>query len=223
MRRLLGFGSKTQQEFDDQDILSGTGDQIDGLCDLYSPEQDTVTHIRDIADVLCEMGKMTHDQTATVRREQQKTPSRDISEIIQSLKFASEPDISISRATLYGFEFRHITAENVDKNLFGQLGQDYIKSNRIMPVSKENEKILIATSRPADLFIIEDVKKQLRSDVDVVVCLDQDIDKVIDAFDDEKINYDVDDIISDMTDVEVVQDEERDFEDLEKMAGQSPV
>ncbi|MDD5458907.1 MAG: GspE/PulE family protein, partial [Phycisphaerae bacterium] len=59
--------------------------------------------------------------------------------------------------------------------------------------------------------------------VDVVVCLDQDIDKVIDAFDDEKINYDVDDIISDMTDVEVVQAEERDFEDLEKMAGQSPV
>ena len=223
MRRLLGFGSKAQPEFEEQDFLNGGNEQIDGLCDLYSPEQDSAVHIRDIADVLCEMGKMTSDQTASVRREHQKSPSRDIAEIIQALKFAAEPDISIARATIYGFEFRRIIAENMDKAVFERLDKDYIKSNRIMPVSQENGKILVATSRPADLFIIEDVKKQLRADIEVIVCLDHDIDKAIDAFDDEKINYDVDDIISDMGDVEVVQDVEKDFEDLEKMAGQSPV
>ncbi|MHC4560857.1 MAG: GspE/PulE family protein, partial [Planctomycetota bacterium] len=37
------------------------------------------------------------------------------------------------------------------------------------------------------------------------------------------VDYNFDDIISDMADVEVVQDQKRDFEDLEKMAGQSPV
>ncbi|MHC4076779.1 MAG: ATPase, T2SS/T4P/T4SS family, partial [Planctomycetota bacterium] len=39
----------------------------------------------------------------------------------------------------------------------------------------------------------------------------------------EKIEYNFNDIISDMTEVEVVTEAEDDFEDLEKMAGQSPV
>ncbi|MHC4221496.1 MAG: hypothetical protein ACYST9_03665, partial [Planctomycetota bacterium] len=39
----------------------------------------------------------------------------------------------------------------------------------------------------------------------------------------ETVNYNFDEVISDMTDVEVVADEQKDFKDLEKMAGQSPV
>lgn len=39
----------------------------------------------------------------------------------------------------------------------------------------------------------------------------------------EETDYCLDDIISDMTEVEVVTEQEKDFEDLEEMAGQSPV
>jgi type IV pilus assembly protein PilB len=39
----------------------------------------------------------------------------------------------------------------------------------------------------------------------------------------EIIDYNVDDIISDMTDVEVVEDQQKDFDDIERMAGQSPI
>jgi len=60
-------------------------------------------------------------------------------------------------------------------------------------------------------------------DLRVVLCSQEDIEAVCDAFE-EKIDYCLDDIISDMTDVEVVQDQPSEIaEDLEKMAGQSPV
>jgi type IV pilus assembly protein PilB len=58
---------------------------------------------------------------------------------------------------------------------------------------------------------------------ETVVCLDEDISKACETFNNEKIDYDIDDIINDMTDVEVMQDQQEESDDLEKMAGQSPI
>jgi type IV pilus assembly protein PilB len=44
-----------------------------------------------------------------------------------------------------------------------------------------------------------------------------------DELDENKLNYDVDEIMSDMADIEVVKDVEEDIGDLEKSAGESPV
>jgi type IV pilus assembly protein PilB len=56
-----------------------------------------------------------------------------------------------------------------------------------------------------------------------VVCRPHDIETVCEAFREEVVDGDLDDIISDMAEVELVQDQEDEQEDLEKMAGQSPV
>jgi len=92
-----------------------------------------------------------------------------------------------------------------------------------MPIALQGENLLVATSRPADLFIIEDVKRQTQMSVETVVCLEEDIDKACEVFDDEQIDHNLDEIINDMTDVEVVHDDHEESDDLEKMAGQSPV
>jgi type IV pilus assembly protein PilB len=130
----------------------------------------------------------------------------------------------MARAGLYGFEFRRIEPEQVNKDVFSKLEPDYIRSNRIMPIAVQGESLVVATSRPADLFVIEDVKRQTQMNVETIVCMEEDIDKVCDAFkEEEEVDYDFDDIINDMTEVEVVQDEQDESDDLEKMAGQSPV
>ena len=53
--------------------------------------------------------------------------------------------------------------------------------------------------------------------------MDEDIDKVCETLCSEQIDYDIDDIINDMTDVEIMHDEQDESDDLEKMAGQSPI
>ena len=233
MKRLFGFGLKEGRsgENDISDYPdNGGAEEIRGLSNLYCPQEDSPAHIRDIADVLSEMGKITADQLSGIRRKQGKKPGCDIAQIIKKLKLADETEISMAAATLYGFEFRRLKPEQVEKEAFGKLELDYIKSNRIMPIAlrKESqglqgETLVVATSRPSDLFVIEDVKRQTRMNVEVVICPDEDISKACEGFDEEKIDYRLDDIISDMTDVEVVQEQKRDFEDLEKMAGQSPI
>jgi type IV pilus assembly protein PilB len=225
MARIFGFKSKVQSAglnpVDDYPDNGGL-EEISGLSQLYSPEQDAAVHIRDIADVLHEMGKITAEQLSELRQIQQRT-DEDVCKIIAEKNFVVEPDLSIARASLYGFEFRKIEPDQVDKQVLTKLKLDYIKSNRIMPIAINGENLVVATSHPGDLFIIEDVKRQTQMNIETVVCIDGDIDKVCDLLSNEDVDYNLDDIISDMTDVEVMRDEEEESQDLEKMAGQSPV
>ncbi len=228
MARIFGFKVKEQQTCKNQisgHLDNGDDEEISGLSQLYSPEQEqeSATQIRDEADVLSEMGKVTGEQLSELRRIQKKRANCDICQLIKELNLAHEPDISMARANLYGCEFQKIEPEKVDKNVFNKLDLEYIKSNRIMPIEIKDEILVVATSHPADLFIIEDVKRQTQMKTETVVCLDEDIDKVCETFSSEQIDYDIDDIINDMTDVEVVQDQQEESDDLEKMAGQSPI
>jgi type IV pilus assembly protein PilB len=199
------------------------GTQIRGLSDLYFPEESDESHVQDIADVLLDTGKLTVEQHAHLRQEQSSKPGSDAETILLEEGLTNADDILKAKAKLYGLEFRHIQPETIDKDAFEKLDIDFIKSSNIVPVAIEEDTLTVATSEPANVFAIEDVKRQTRMNLQVVVCSTEDIITVCDSLKEERIDYCVDDIISDMTDVEVVQDEEGDFEDLEKMAGQSPI
>jgi type IV pilus assembly protein PilB len=101
---------------------------------------------------------------------------------------------------------------------------DFIQRSNIVPIAIDGETLVVATSEPANIFAFEEVKRLTQMETQVVVCTPEDIAAVCGSFREEAaVNYSIDDIISDMTEVEVVQDEEDDGDDLEKMAGQSPV
>ncbi|MHC4458377.1 MAG: GspE/PulE family protein, partial [Planctomycetota bacterium] len=224
MTRHLETGPPKEQP-DENGIISRSdnAEVIKGLSTLYFPQEDSIAHVRDVADVLSEMGKISSEQLSEIKTIQGEKPNCDIIEIIRELKLADEAEITKAEASLYGYEFRQVEPEQVDQQVFNKLELKYIKKNRIMPIAIKGETLLMATSHPADLFIIEDVKRQISMNIEVVVCPDENISKVCDAFDEDKVDYYIDDIISDMADVEVVRDEQKDIEDLEKMAGQSPV
>ncbi|HIJ54429.1 MAG TPA: Flp pilus assembly complex ATPase component TadA, partial [Planctomycetes bacterium] len=196
---------------------------ITGLSNLYSPKADSTAHVRDVADVLCEMGKITADQLSRVRKIQAEKPDCEIAQIIKELKLADERRLSMAQASLYGFQFRHVEPQDVDREAFDKLEFSYAKSNRIVPIAIQGETLVVATSRPGDFFVVEDVKRQTHMEVEVVVCPDKAINKICDCLEKERFDYGLDNIISDMADVEVVKEQEDDLEDLEKMAGQSPV
>ncbi|MGB2866595.1 MAG: ATPase, T2SS/T4P/T4SS family [Sedimentisphaerales bacterium] len=230
MARIFGFKVKEQRTSKNQisgHLDNGDDEEISGLSQLYSPEQEqeqeSATQVRDEADALSEMGKITGEQLSELRRIQKTRANCDICQLVKEQNLAHEPDISMARAYLHGFEFKKIEPEKVDKNVFNKLDLEYIKSNRIMPIEVRDDILVVATSRPADLFVIEDVKRQTQMKTETVVCLDEDINIVCETFNSEQIDYDIDDIINDMTDVEVMQDQQEESDDLEKMAGQSPI
>jgi len=197
---------------------------VQGLSELYSPDKAGESHVYDIVDVLLDTGKITDEQQAEIRSRQKANPSRDSVELMAETGWIEMPDILAAKAKLYDMEFRHITPEDVDRQAFEMLDVDYIRDTFVCPIAQEDGILVVATSEPTNVFAIEDVKRQTQMDIRTVVCSREDIEAVCDSLKQvEKIDYNLDDIISDMTDVEIVQDEEEESEDLEKMAGQSPV
>ena len=202
--------------------------EIRGLSDLYVPEQPGEIHERDIADVLLEMGKITDQQHAHVRQEQLEKPGTDAATWLLKDGLIDTIDILMAKANLYGLEFRQISPEAVEKHAFEKLDIDFIRRSNVVPFMIEGDTLVVATSEPANIFAIEDVKRQTQMNLRVVACRPEDIQAVCDTFEVESAsdiinNYSLDDIISDMTDVEVVQEQKEEAEDLERMAGQSPV
>lgn len=197
---------------------------VRGLSDLYSPQQPGESHVYDIADVLLDMEKITPQQHARIRQQQQLNPGSDAAVLLLKAGLINADDILKAKARLYSLEFQHIDPQSVQKQAFEKLDIDFIKSNSICPIAVEEETLIVATSDPANLFAIEEVKRRTQMEVRAVVCSQEDIDTVCNSFKEElKMDYNVDDLISDMTDVEVVHDHQEVSEDLEKMAGQSPV
>jgi type IV pilus assembly protein PilB len=204
--------------------LCAEDDEVRGLSDLYSPEPTSQSHVRDVADVLLELGKIGDEQYGRLRRELMNRPGMDPATWLLKEGLIDSDDVLCAKAKLGGLEFRRISPQDVQKQAFEKLDLDFIQRSSIVPVAIEDDALLVATSEPANVFAIEDVKRQTGMEVHVVICSPSDIMAVCDSFHEETtVDCNLDDIINDMTEVEVVQDQEDDSEDLEKMAGQSPV
>ncbi len=203
--------------------LNYDDDAVSGLSDLYTPEESVESRVRDIADVLLDMGKLTSKQHAKLRQEVSKEPTLDAEKLLSKKGLCSAEDILTAKAELCGLEFRHVEPDNVNKKAFRKLHVDFIKSSSICPIAIEEDTLVVATSEPENVLAIEEAKRLTQMNLTVTVCGQEDIDAICNALKEESIDGSLDDIISDMADVELVQDQEDEAEDLEQMAGQSPV
>ncbi len=224
MKRL--FGKKTEQQADYSaaiELNAGETELSPGLRNLYSPQAAaTKARVRDIVDVLIDNGTLSEELAAEVRTEHD-TSGTDFEQLLTDREIESDKILQ-GQAALYGFEFKTIVPEQVDRKAFGLLEMEYIRSNQVMPIRiKENGMLLVATTNPANVFAMDDVKRQTNMSVDVVVCSKENIDTICAELDESKFDYNVDEFMTDMDDVELVQDDDEDIEDLEKSAGESPV
>ncbi|MBN2512337.1 MAG: Flp pilus assembly complex ATPase component TadA [Sedimentisphaerales bacterium] len=224
MRRL--FGKKQDRRGEDlaavMDLQAGQTELAPGLRNLYSPASTVKTHVRDIADVLGEEQILSAEQLESLRNEQQRGHV-DLDKYLHKLGI-SKDDVLRSKARLYGFEFQKISPTDVDKAALDKLELNYIRTNFVLPFAIRDGVLMIGTSDPSNVFGIDDVKRHVGMPVDVVVCSPEDILAICDKFDESKFNYNVDEIMGDMGEIEVVQDiDEGSSEDLEKSAGESPV
>lgn len=223
MKRL--FKKETEPQVDYSAAINLDAGQTElspGLRNLYCPQATTKARVRDIVDILVDEQSLQEEQAGNIRAEYEKTGT-EIEKLLVKQNISDE-QILRAKAQLYGFEFKNIIPEQVDRKTFSLLEMNYIRTNYLLPIKvKEDGTLLIATTNPSNVFAIDDVKRLTNMNVDVIVCTKADIEAVCEEFDDSKFDYNVDEFMTDMDDVELVQDNEEEVEDLEKSAGESPV
>ncbi|MCE5276781.1 MAG: ATPase, T2SS/T4P/T4SS family [Planctomycetaceae bacterium] len=127
-------------------------------------------------------------------------------------------------AGYFNLPYLALTAADVDVNLLSLAPLDYLKSKRVIPVSREGEDILVALADPADIFLIDDLKRRLGWRLRLAVASGEDILRVLEELTTSPAQQ-VEEIIRDIADddVEVVSQAAKDVADLERIAGESPV
>ena len=116
MKRLFGSDKKAEPHEGEAGAEKGDAEGaelIRGLSNLYSPKSTGDSHVRDIADVLLEMGKISAQQLDKIHRDGQKGGGGNIEQLILNSGVASTDDILAAKAKLYGFEFRHLEASQL--------------------------------------------------------------------------------------------------------------
>lgn len=224
MKRI--FGNKTEGPQTDYSAVleldTGQTDLTPGLQNLYSPQTTAQTRIRDVADMLFEDELLSSEQLDSIRT-RQRDSGEDIEALLTEQGFSTE-QILRGKAKLYGYEFKTIIPEQIDRKAFSLIDIHTIRESLVMPIKiNEEGTLLVATTEPSNVFAIDDVKRQTGMAVDVVVCLKEDIESACEEYDEGKFDYNVDDLMVELDDIELIQDDEEDIEDLEKSAGESPV
>ncbi|MBL7106591.1 MAG: Flp pilus assembly complex ATPase component TadA [Phycisphaerae bacterium] len=221
----------------DEELLC-ENEEVTGLTDLYQPQRQTQKQDeiskqdkpqqqkpKDIADILLEMNVLNQTQYEQIRHRQKTEPARELESIIVSSGTVSDDSDLIleAKAKLLEIDFKKLDPEQIDKSIFEKLDINFIRTNQICPVSIESNTLVLAAVDPINLFVIEDASRRTSMDVKVIACGKEDIELLCNYFTEEKNEHCLDEIINDMGDLELVKEEKKDFEDLEKMAGQSPV
>jgi len=202
--------------------LSGVDEQI-GFTELWRPDNmDDLP--RGPAAILLETGKITADEFKTALEHQKNNRRLTILDALVETKAIDETTVQEAIAAYFNLPFMSIKHEDVDRDTFGLLDSEFIKRRRVIPIRKEGNKVIIGISDPADIFLIEEVKRRIGRPIQLVVTPAKDILAAAEELADSPLGN-VDEIIEGIgeDDVEVVETKNDEVADLEKIAGESPV
>ncbi len=130
-----------------------------GLRSLYSPQLTTSrSRFRDVVDILAKQELLTGEQVEAIRDERRKSGQK-VETLLEGYHLSHE-QILAAKAELYGYAFRRIEPDEVDKKAFGALDLKYIRANRLLPIAVEDNTLTVGTSNPANVFAIDDLKRQ---------------------------------------------------------------
>jgi len=114
--------------------------------------------------------------------------------------------------------------DDLDRNVFGLLDGEFIKRKNVIPIRRDEDKVIVGISDPADIFLVEEVKRRIRGQVQFVLAAAKDIARAVEEIGGSPLE-EVEEIIEGINedDVEVMESKTDEITDLERIAGESPV
>ena len=155
---------------------------------------------------------------------QKENPHLSILDVLVRSAAITEERAVSAAAEYFKLPYRRITTDDVNEEAFGMLPVNYLRSKVVLPLDWNNDAIIIAISNPADIFLMDDFQRRLNVPVELVVSPPSDIRKTIEDLS-AGPGQQVDDIVADFDEdiVELVDGPADEQQDLEQIAGESPV
>ncbi|MBS3820861.1 MAG: Flp pilus assembly complex ATPase component TadA [Phycisphaerae bacterium] len=174
--------------------------------------------------LLLDNGIITQAQYQQALRRQEEDRRLSITDALVKIGAIDETQALQAIAEHAKLPFRRLNASEVVDEAFEVLPEDYMRNKNVLPIGWEDDAVLMAVHDPTDIFLVDDFRTRIKQPVKLVVVPPTDIKRAIEELSAGPTQQ-VDEIVRDFDDeaVEVVDEEETEQQDLEQMAGESPV
>ncbi|MCK5113819.1 MAG: type II/IV secretion system protein [Phycisphaerae bacterium] len=203
------------------DLLSKSDGNLD---ELWSPQPAGAGPVSGPEAALLSNGEITHDQLELAHATQKDNPHLSVLDaLVRGNAITEERSVSAA-ADYFKLPYRRITVDDVNEEAFMMLPVNYLRSKVVLPLDWHDEAIIIAISNPSDIFLMDDFRRRLNVPVELVVSPPADIRKTIEDLS-AGPGQQVDDIVADFDDdtVALIDSDDEEQQDLEQIAGESPV
>ncbi|MCH2153227.1 MAG: Flp pilus assembly complex ATPase component TadA [Phycisphaerales bacterium] len=195
----------------------------DAVEEFWRPDPIDESRSADLADRLVADGSIAPDIVETARRVLSQSPGRVLAEVLMEMG-ADQQVIQRIVAEESNLAFEDVTSENIDHSLFDRIGAEFCLKNRSLPLRQESNRVVVGTTRPDDVFVLDHVKSVLCvAAVKHVLITPQAVELIIEELGaGGHEEYDVEAILADVEDddVEVIEQAE---DEEEEDAQSSPV
>jgi len=174
--------------------------------------------------LLLDTGQVTIEQINQAELRRREDPRVSILDILVQGKIIDSSQALQAVAMYFKLPFLRIASAEVDQRVWGLLPVDYCKAKKVLPIRKAEQGVLVALTDPADIFLIDDIKRRIDGPIKLAVAPPADIIRVLEDLS-ANASDQVDEIIKGISEdtVEVVDSPNEDVADLEMLAGESPV
>ena len=190
---------------------------------LWRPPVDAVP--RGPEAMLLQKGHISPTQLReAVIRQQREARQSSILEVLVNSQVISEALATQAVAAYFKLPSMQLDVSEIDPDTFAMLPEDYIRTKLVIPIRREGNEIVVGISYPADMFLIDDIKRLLKVPLRLIVVRPDDIRRIADELQmqpGQRVEEIVRNIAQD--DVEIINDEKQEVTDLEKVAGEGPV
>jgi len=215
--------TSTSQPSDAASQDTRTGDPVGDFQSLWEPASGPAR--KSVEELLLERGHITEEQLDQARKVAAQTPGKTLSQILGTMNAATEPQLLSALAETLGVPFETPEKTQIDTEAFGLLPVDYIRKQLVIPLRFEDKFLVLGMADPANVFLLDEVKRKLKRDIKVVAVAGADMNRLVEQLTSNTTDIKVDEIIKDMSEdeVQIVKEDKDDVTDLEKIGNESPV
>jgi type IV pilus assembly protein PilB len=181
-----------------------------------------------MGDLLVQRGLLSQGQLEECLGLQKSSPGERLGQILIRKGYTKEEDVMAALAEEYGLDFVRVSQLDIPARVLDLLAPDFCRKHKVLVIAAEEDEhgvVTVATPDPANVFLIDEIRRQLGRRIKLAVTTQAEIAKATEDLSGGVENFKLDDLIRDIADdsVEVVVDSDDEVADLARVAGESPV
>ncbi len=178
-----------------------------------------------IGELLIGRGLITPEQLEEALKEQSRNSFEKLGETLLRLEIIKEEDLLSAIGEQFGVPYLKIDKGLYDPDISDILPKDFVEKYYVLPLFKVRDTLTVAVMDPLNVFVMDSLKRLSGLEINVVIASAEDISRTIRQVGNSKKAFLVDEIIENIQedDIKVVEREVDDIDQIEEVAGLSPV